>query len=102
MTMRSWANSQFILTSFQPQKGVARPRYSSPQTRQLPAQFLGCAEECVLGGFFRGVEHFSDGAQTEALVVLELKDHALARGEFRERILNAGAEDLAVELAGGV
>ena len=47
------------------------------------------------------MQHLSDGAQPQSLVVLQLKYHAFARRQLDERRLNLLSQKLAVELLGG-
>jgi hypothetical protein len=68
----------------------------------LRSELLGRAKERIFGGFFSGVQHLSDGAQAETLVVLEFEDHAFAGSKPGERLLDAAGQDFAVELLGGV
>src|ERR1700722_8076949 len=72
------------------------------KTCQLSSQLFCRSEERILGSLFRCVEHLADGAQAEPLVVLEFKNHALARSELAERSLNACAENLAIKFFRGV
>src|ERR1700733_10472850 len=72
------------------------------KTCQLSSQLFRRSEERIFGSLFRGVEHLANGAQAEPLVMLEFKNHALARSELAKRGLNARAEKLAIKLLGGV
>src|ERR1035437_2845534 len=108
-TIRSCATSHFISTSFQPPKV---PQCSSktppsdrdllPQSRQLCSQLLCRSKERILGGFFRSVQHFSNHAQPQSLVVLQFKNHPLARRQLLQRGLNPLSQYLAVQLLAGV
>ena len=68
----------------------------------MSSQLLCRSKERIFGGLFRGVQHLSDGAQAETLVVLQFKNHALARRELAQRLLNAFPQHLAVQFAIGI
>src|SRR5579872_3086684 len=69
------------------------------QSSQLRSQLFSRSEERILGGFFGSIQHLSDGAQAETLVVLQFKNHALARRQLAQRRLNPFAQDLSIQLA---
>src|SRR5258708_26169045 len=96
--MRWCANSQFMSDVLPASKGVSLPA-SFPQARQLRSQFLGRSEKCIFGSLFSCIQHFSDGAQAEALVVFQFKYGALARSELAKRFLNSDSKYLAIEFA---
>src|SRR5262249_41553120 len=55
---------------------------------QLQAQFLSRAEQRILDRLFRSAQCFADGAQLQALVMLHLENHPLARGKLLESRVN--------------
>ena len=71
------------------------------EARQLTSQLFCRSEERIFGGFFGRIQHFSDGAQAETLVMLQFKNHALARGKLAQRSLNPFSQHLAIQLRSG-
>src|SRR5882724_4602373 len=59
-------------------RGVSLPAPTSANFSKLSAQFVGGAEQGVLDGTFRRIQHSGNGAQPHAVVVLEFEYHALA------------------------
>src|SRR5690349_16124808 len=81
-------------------KVVAAPwscRSALPQSRQLSPQLFRRSEERILGGLFCCIQHLSDRSQPESLIMLQFKNHPLARRQFAQRSLNPLAEYLAIQ-----
>src|SRR3984893_4225730 len=68
---------------------LARP--FSSQVRQCAAQFLGCPKQRIFGRLFRRIQYFADGPQFQAVIMLQLENHALARRQLLESPPDASA-----------
>src|SRR5579863_3032910 len=75
------------------------PTASSSHIRQRSAQLLRGPEERVLGGLFRGMQNLAHGTQLQTVVMLQLKDHALARCQFFQRTGDTCAQLTAHQIA---
>src|SRR5258707_6260938 len=86
-------HSHFIVASSWDGRDARRYTISSSShVCQRSAQLLGCPEQRVLGGFFSRVQHFADGPQLQSLVMLQLENHSLARGELIHCVRNTAAQ----------
>src|SRR5215472_1323763 len=78
-----------------------RARCASSCLGELQSELMGGSEKSVLNGAFGGVENRGYGFQSQALVVLELKDQALAGREGFEGPHDAFAQQASAEIAFG-